>query len=484
MSDAEDAIQVEEAEDPESSPAIPAASVAAQAAAITGADARATDREIWALAWPVIGSQVLASMVSLIDIAMLGRLGPRALAAVGYVTQFFWLSQAVLMAVGIAGVALMSRSLGASQPERARAALAGCLILAVAVAAVLAAAILAAPLPILALLNAPPDVAQTALPYLQLTLASTLLFAVSVTYESGFRAAKDTRTPMWIAAVVTGVKVVLNALLIFGLGGLPRLDLVGAGLATVGAQAVAVVLLIAASRRAISRRALGLGRADFRAARGALREVSRIAAPAVGERVVLNLAMMSFFTVLGHYGSAAIAAYTVGVRVLSFSWIPGTGFAAAAATLVGHALGGDDPNAAIRAGWRSARFAVLVSVALGAVFLLAREPLARTFTNDAGVIDELLPFMLVLAVAQPLLGLHFTLGGALRGAGDTLTPLLAAALGNWAFRVPLALLFANVLGLEVIWIWLAMVFDHLARALWLGVAFHRGRWRPTLSPSS
>jgi Na+-driven multidrug efflux pump len=84
--------------------------------------------------------------------------------------------------------------------------------------------------------------------------------------------------------------------------------------------------------------------------------------------------------------------------------------------------------------------------------------------------------MLVLALAQPLLGIHFTLGGSLRGAGDTVSPMLASIVGNWAFRVPLAFLFARVLALDVIWVWSTLVFDHLARAAWTIWAFRRGRW--------
>ncbi len=470
-----DAIQ--ETEDPEASPAIPSAGVAVHAAALRRAARQQTDREIWTLAWPVILSQVMASAVSLIDIAMLGRLGPDALAAVGYVTQFFWLSQAMLMAVGIACVALMARALGAEDPGRAREALAAGLLVAVVVSSAVASLVIALPFEMLSLLNAEPRVAELAVPYLRLTLLSTLLFAVSITLESGFRAARDTRTPMWVAGVVTALKTGLNALLIFGLWGFPRLDLVGAGIATIAAQAVAVVLLWIAAHRTPARHALGLRVSELRPRREPLAAVLRIAAPAILERVVLNLALMAYFAVLSRYGSAALAAYTVGVRVLSFSWIPGTGFAAAAATLVGHALGAADPRAAGRAGWRATRFALLVSVTLGLLYALGRGPLARVFTDDPGVIAELGPFMLLLALSQPLLGIHFTLGGALRGAGDTMTPLLAATLGNWGLRVPLAFLVAYVLEWSVVWVWAALVFDHLARAVWLALAFRAGRWR-------
>ena len=424
----------------------------------------------------MILSQILASAVSLIDIAMLGRLGPTSLAAVGYVTQFFWLAQAVLMAIGVAGVALIARALGAGDAARARAALGGSMVVAIGVSAGLAGVVLSVPRFWLGLLNAKPEVIELALPYLRLTLASTLLFAVSITLECGFRAARDTRTPLAVAIVVTAVKTLVNWLLIFGPFGLPRLGLPGAGAATVVAQVVAVALLGAANRRRGFGVALAFSLREITQAGENLREVVRLATPAMLERLVLNLALMDYFAMLGHYGSAAVAAYTVGVRITSFSWIPGTGFAAAAATLVGHALGAESPEAATRAGWRAARFAVGVSIVLGLGVAFARVPLARVFTNDESVIAALGPFMLTLALAQPLMGIHFTLGGALRGAGDTLTPLLAAAIGNWAFRVPLAYAFKSH-GLGVVWMWLALVFDHVARAVWISIAFVRGRWR-------
>jgi Na+-driven multidrug efflux pump len=105
-------------------------------------------------------------------------------------------------------------------------------------------------------------------------------------------------------------------------------------------------------------------------------------------------------------------------------------------------------------------------------------PQARV--DDAEVIAELVPFMLVLAVTQPFLQLHFTLGGAHRGAGDTFTPLVAASVGNWVFRVPLACFFAMVLRTDIMWVWYALIFDHLARSIHLVWSFHRGRWKDAL----
>jgi putative MATE family efflux protein len=477
--------EIDKLEDLEASPSLPSATLAAGAAAAPPTVVRHDSyREIFALAWPVMLSQTLVSGVGLVDIAMVGRLGADAVAAVGYATQFFFLSQSLLFAVGFACVALMARAIGGGDTDRARHAFAASLCVAVFAALLVVALILAAPRAILHFLGAEAAVIDSALPYLRLVLGSSVLLAVSMTVECAMRADKNTRTPMRIALVVTSVKLGLNALLIFGALGLPRLELVGAGIATAVSQAVGISLSLLCVARARPGSAIALRPRDFAGARASLPTVVRIALPGIGERLAMNLALLAYFRVLADYGTVAIAAYTVGIRILSFSWIPGTGFGAAAATLVGQALGARDADAAMRAGWRATRVAVIVAVTLGAACALAREPLARLFTTDPATVAELSPFLLILALAQPFLQAHFTLGGAHRGAGDTWTPFVAAAVANWALRVPLAFALAWVLRADLVWIWSVLLLDHFARSAWLLRSFRRGAWRTTLGTST
>ncbi|MEZ4372385.1 MAG: MATE family efflux transporter [Polyangiaceae bacterium] len=204
--------------------------------------------------------------------------------------------------------------------------------------------------------------------------------------------------------------------------------------------------------------------------------MARVALPALGERLVMNVALLTYFAILSRgYGGAAIAAYAIGVRLLAFSWIPGLGFGVAAATLVGQALGAREVPLARQSGWRSVRLALIVMALLGVLVAFLRGTLARGFTADTAILEDLVPFLLTLAIAQPFMGVHFTLSGALRGAGDTMTPFLGAALGNWLIRVPLAYLLATR-GASVVWVWSALVGDHIARSIWSVFAFRSGRW--------
>jgi putative MATE family efflux protein len=485
--------EFEELGDPEAAPALPATTLAAHAATRPSPKPvglkRATTREILRLAWPIIVSQGIVNLAGLIDRAMVGRVGGAEsaavpLAAVGFATQFFFLIQSTLFAVSLACVALMARAIGGGNSERARHSFIASLEVSLVLTILLSGVTLLGDRWLLGLLGAEPQVIEAALPYLRFVIGSSVILSVSMVIDSGLRANRDTKTPMYVAFAVTGVKLFGNWVFIFGNLGAPRLELVGAGLATAFSQAFGLALFLFVVFRAPSDSPVSLKLEHLRGARKLRGEVIRIAMPGVAERLVMNLAMLSYFWVLSFYGTVAVAAYTVGVALLSFSWIPGTGYATACATLVGQSLGAEERDEAKRTGWLSAALAVGTAIPLGLLCAVGREPLARLFTDDQQVISELGPFMLALALAQPFLQLHFTLAGAHRGAGDTWTPLVAASVGNWLFRVPLALLCAVVLHTDVVWVWVVLIFDHVARSGVLLFSFQRGKWLDTQVDSS
>jgi len=428
-------------------------------------------------------SQALVSVAGLVDRAMVGRLGGDEgaavpLAAVGFATQLFFVPQSALFAVGLACVALMARAIGTRDPARARQVLAASLQVGAAVSLVFTVVMLAGARPLLGLLGAEPAVVDSAVPYLNFLIGSLTFLAVSLVLDSALRANKNMRTPMWIALIVTIAKLAGNWVLIFGNLGFPRLELLGAGIATAFSSGIAVALYLGVALRTRANSPVALRLGQLTAPAALRREVVRIALPGIAERIVMNFALLGYFWILSsYYGTLSVAVYTVGVALLSFSWIPGSAYAQACATLVGQALGAEDRAGAVRVGWRSAGLAIVTAAVLGAIFGWAREPLARLFTEDVEVIAALGPFMLTLAAAQPFLQLHFALGGAHRGAGDTMTPLVAATVANWGLRLPLAYVCAAHLETGVIWVWYALLFDHVYRSAHLAWSFHRGHWQ-------
>ncbi|MDP6981146.1 MAG: MATE family efflux transporter [Myxococcota bacterium] len=483
--------------DPETAPGLPATTLAQQA--VSTAEPERSDLarrlrlhtsavpEILRLSWPVMLATGAVTLAGVIDRAMIGRLGDAEggaavpLAAVGIATQFFFLVQSSLFAIGLACVALMARAIGAREPREAQRAFGASLQVGVAISIALSVPIALVAPAAFAFLGQEQNVTEAAVPYLNYVLASSVLMAAALVIESGLRADKHMRFPMLVAMVVMGFKLLLNWILIFGHFGAPRLELVGAGIATLISQAVGLAVLVARVVVEPNSTPLGVRARDVFGINPRSREVVRIALPGIAERLVMNTAMLSYIWVLGHYyGTLSVAAYTVGIPLLAFTWIPGQSYAQACATLIGQALGAREPDEAERIGWQSAGLAIATAVLLGAFVGVFRFDIAGLLTDDMAVIAALGPFMLALAIAQPLLQLQFVLGGAHRGAGDTGTPLLAACVGNWLFRVPLAFLFAIVLGYGVAWVWSALIFDHLARSLVLLYTFRRGDWKTEL----
>ncbi len=482
--------------DPESAPSLPSTTLASQAAPhpqerplLASIPMGGVTAEILRLSWPVMLAQAAVTFAGIIDRAMVGRLhddGGAAipLAAVGLASQFFFLVQSSLFAVGLSCVALMARAIGAEDPRRAQLAFGASIRVGVVSSFAMSALIAVFARPALAFLGTEPEVIDAAIPYLNYVLGSSVMLAAALVIENAMRANRDMRSPMRIAMLVTIAKLGLNWLLIFGNWGFPRLELVGAGLATLISQALGLGLLGWAIFGLQKGSPLALRSADWLRPNPQSSDVLRIALPGIAERLVMNIAMLSYIWVLGrHYGTLAVAAYTVGIPLLAFSWIPGQSYAQAVATMSGQSLGARDPERAMRIGWRASALAVGTATALGIAVGWGRYPLARMLTTDLTVVEALGPFMLALAIAQPFLQLQFTLGGAHRGAGDTWTPLLAACLGNWVFRIPLAILFGVWLEWRIEWVWYALIFDHLARCVVLGWSFRRGRWMDRLEPT-
>ena len=445
--------------------------------------ATSTARTIVKLTWPVVVGQLLANAVPIIDLLMLRSFGTPTLAAIGYASQFLMLIQATLMASGAANVAMMARAIGARDPDRARRAFASSLWLALGVTTGCMLVTQLFPKQLLRMLAVNESVLNLAVPYLRLTLLAALPMAITFSYESGFRAARDTFRPMIITGLLAVIKVSCNLLLLTGVFGLPKLGLQGAGVSTLVSQLIGAFLFIRLSR-AHRQSAVRLSLRDLRVPRQQLREAFELAWPAVAERFAMNAATLVYFRFLGGYGVEAVAAYNVGVRILAFTWIPGLGLSVAAATLVAQALGARDAAQARHAGTVAARIGTVIAISLGSLFILLRVPLAGLFTQDPRVMSALDPFILLLGIGLPFLVSHFTLAGALRGAGDTWTPLWAAAVGNWVFRVPLGYLSAQVLHLELFWVWSIMVVDHVSRAVWLRHAFKHGRWHEKLGATT
>ena len=429
--------------------------------------------KIWELAWPTILSNLLFSVIGIISIKIVGELGSEAVAAVTTGHRIFFAVQAILMAVSTGTTAMVARAWGANNPREAANVASASLWTGNLVALALTAPCFFFALPIASIFGLNEATTQLTADFIRYLSIFNVAFSVNMILGAALRAAGDTRTPLWIGAFMNVVNVILVYALVYGEWGFPEMGTNGAALASGFSFTAAAIVLLGLwyGKRLI----VGVG------GKGAftLRRISQlyqIGYPAAIEQFVFQIGFVGFLWLVAQYGTAPYAAYGIGVQILSVSFVVGFGFSIAGATLVGQYLGAGDPEGARRQGWRATRLAIFSMMALSALILPFAHELASALINEPDVIRYTVIFIYILGVAQPLMGVEFSLSGCLRGAGDTRYPLLTTMVGLIGVRVGLAALFMSM-NLSVTWIFAALLGDYLIKALMLTHRIKSGRWK-------
>jgi putative MATE family efflux protein len=426
------------------------------------------------LAWPAVLGNLLYSTVGLVDIKIVGSLGPSAVAAVTTGNRMFFVLQGVLMAITAGTTALVARAWGADDREEAARVTRASVVVCLGVSVVMA-------LPGLLFADSlagvfrglDEEALRQAASFIRWLSVFNVAFALSFVLSTACRAAGDTITPLWIGAVTNVVNVVLVYGLIYGAFGLPSFGVPGAAIANGLAFSLGALIFVVKWMRGTLVVGLGSGRA-FSTRR--LREIFRIGYPAGIEQAVWQIGFVAFLWVVAQYGTAPYAAYGIGVQILALSFVVGFGFSIAASTHVGQRLGANDPVAAEESGWHAMRLAIVSMVVLGTAVVVAAEPIASFMIDDPEVVRLTVIFIYLLGACQPLMAIEFTLGGALRGAGDTRFPLYTVLTGLVGVRVMLSAL-AAWLGLDVEWIFAALVADYIVKVAMLTFRFRGGAWK-------
>ncbi len=435
-----------------------------------------TASRVWPLAWPTMLTMALNSSVGLADFLIVGQLGAAELAAAGVAHQLHFMLFGVMAAVTTGTVALVARSCGAGNPREADRVLRVSCALGAGLGLLTTVVVLPAADFLIGLFGVEPDVAAPAASYLRVLFAFNAPFAVGLVIASGLRGAGDVRTPLWVGAIVNVVNVFLNYGLVFGRFGMPELGLDGSALGSGIAITLGPVILgalWAADRLVLPRHGWLDGFERERT-----RSILRIGLPTAIEQTIWQLGLILFLRLIAGYGTEAVSAYLIGVRILSFSFVPGIGFSTAASTLVGQHLGAGQPAEATRFGWRSNAGAMAVMGAVGLSIIAAARPLAGMFgAAGAETVELTVQFIYILGAVQPLMAVEFAIGGALRGAGDTRFPLVAILTGLFVFRLGSAFALQTFFEPTIVQVWMCLISDYAVKALMLAWRFGSGRWQ-------
>lgn len=429
-------------------------------------------RDLLLLAWPVVVENLLQSAVGFADSFFVSRLGLEAVAAVGVSNALLQVFFAVFLAVATASGAFSARAAGARDATTFQRASVQALWLAVAVGMIcgLLALVLAGPL--LAVMGAAPEVRAAGETYFRIVAVPSAVIAVMYVAGAVLRGAGNTRAALQAGLWMNAAHVVLDPLLIFGVG-FGGLGLVGAGLATVLARLLGAALLLIRLRRA------GALPSSWREAGpdwGVLRRMARLGIPTALERLAMRSSQIVYFGLILRLGTEVYAAHTLTGNFTLFASVAGTGLAAATSARVGQRLGAGEPGEARRYAlsgvWASSALMTgLALLAWGASFWGA-----NLFTGNTQVVGLIVLALGIDVLTQPATGVVTALTATLQAGGDTRFPMWTTLIGIWGVRTVGVYLLGVQWGLGLPGVWLAILLDNSLRAGALGWRFRSGRW--------
>ena len=422
------------------------------------------------VALPAVASTLLMTVFATVDALWVGRyVGPRALAAVSTSMFWIWLVIAIAEMVSVGLTAVAARRHGEGLHREAARTVGDALVYAIALGLVVAICGRLLVARMFSLMQTPEDVSALGTAYLGTYLLAAPLIFGFFAIDAAFRASGDTRTPFVLLAASVAVTLVLDPVLILGLGPAPQLGVVGAAIATTSTRAAVCVLGVVVLVR---RRMVVFGRP-----RPAVwLALSRVGLPIAITGVTFSLIYVAVTRTTTRFGTPALAAIGIGHRVESWIYMASVGFGAAAAAIVAQNMGAGHIGRARRTGWITVGYASVPGIVLGIVSLAASRELAGLFTTDPAVIAEGAHYLRIAALSNLVIACEIVLEAAMGGAGYTFPPMLTSTVLT-ALRIPLAAIAAAQWGTAGIW-W-TISATAAARGLAMVALWRIGHWSRT-----
>jgi len=427
---------------------------------------------VWTLAWPSIITNLFYATSSIVAIKVVGNLGPDAIAAAVTGQRVTFILQAVLTGVLAGSTALIARNWGARNKEEAGIFFTRTVQLVIFIAFITGLVIWEFAEPLVRFFGLKGEALILSTEYLKAISPFYVGFGCGLGLITALRAVGDVKTPLVIGLIMNIFAIFFMLVFVNGWMGFPEYGVRGAALGNGLSFVIGALLLIVFWRtNQLPVRYSSILHLDLIR----VKEIFKVGLPAALEQVIFQAGITAFLILVALYGTEAYAAYGIGVQILSFAFVIGFGFSIAGATLVGQHLGAGNPNQARRAGWGAMRLSIVSMTFFGILIAFFAEPLARYMIDNDEVVRLSVVFIWLLGSMQPLMAIEFSLGGALRGAGDTKTPLVITLTCLLFIRVSLALIF-YMLDASIEVIFSTLVADYVVKGFLYVARFKSNKW--------
>jgi putative MATE family efflux protein len=432
-------------------------------------------KAIFLLAVPMILELIMESTFAVVDIYFVGKLGASAVATVGLTETYMFLLYSLAMGLAIAVTAIVARRIGEKNPDGASVSAIQSILLALLISLPFALAGIFYAKELLALMGADQWSIDVGYRYTQWMLGGNVVIILLFIINAIFRGAGDAAIAMRVLWIANGINIILDPVLIFGLGPFPELGIEGAAIATNIGRGVGVLVQLWVLFKGGKHIRVAIKQVRWNAK--IIIHILRTSIGGVGQMLVAMTSWIFIMRILADLGSEAVAGSTIAIRIMMFTMMPAWGFSNAAATLVGQNLGAGTPERAESAVWIIGFYNMIYLIGISFVYYFLNDWLMAIFTSDAKVSSIGAEWLRILSYSYFVYGWWMVSVQAFNGAGDTRTPTYINLVFFWMIQIPLSYLLAIKLGWDHSGVFWAVFISETSVGIFTLWLFTRGNWK-------
>jgi len=447
--------------------------------AIAGSDRDFTSdtigKALLILSIPMVLEMIMESIFAVVDIFFVSKLGADAVATVGITESCMTIVYAIGMGLSTATTAMVARRIGEKKAGKAGVVAFQAIISGLVVSVLVAIPAVIYAKEFLLLMGASEEMAESGYMFPAIMFGGNAVIMLLFIINAIFRSSGDAAVSMRVLIFANLVNIILDPLLIFGIGPFPELGLKGAAVATTTGRGLAVCyqfyLLFYGNKR------IKLEFHHIQVKLKVMFKLFKLGAGGILQYIIATSSWIALYRIIAVLGSEVMAGYTISIRIIVFVLLPSWGLSNAASTLVGQNLGAKQPDRAERTVWITAYANMFLLGLVGIILIIFPEPFIKLFINDPNVISNGAISLRIISFGFVSYAMGMVMTQAFNGSGDTVTPTRINLFCFWLFEIPLAYLLAIVLDLKIYGISIAIVAAETALTLTAWYLFRKGKWK-------
>ena len=427
------------------------------------------------LSIPMVLEMSMESIFTIVDIYFVSKLGSDATSIVGLTESLLTFVYAFGIGFAISATAIVSRRTGEKKPRKAANAAFQAILMASVISLLISLVGILFSKDLLSLMGASIDAIDKPGGYTKLMLGGNITIMFLFILNGIFRGAGDAAIALRVLCISNLINIVLDPLLIFGIGPFHEFGILGAAIATNIGRGIGVIIQLYTLFFGSNRIRLYLQ--DLIPDLKQIGSFIKLSSAGIFQLLIGTTSWVAMVRIISEFGSIAVAGYTIGIRIIIFALLPSSGLSNAAATLVGQNLGAGKPKQAEQSVWSTGIANAIFLGIIGLILVIWPEPVIKLFVQQADVVGKSVECLRIISIGFIAYGFGRVLVQSLNGAGDTLTPMFINIFCYWLFEIPLAYLLAMRFGMQERGVYYAIVIAETTSTITALIFFIRGKWK-------